>query len=527
MALLEFAVVLSPRCPIRPDWSVSIDNEEQLDMRGLLFVLVSLAVLSLGQRLTTAQDPPVARPLRTAVIIPLREDINPLSGALLERKFSEAVESGVDVIILDIHSPGGYTYVTFELMDMVLDAKNVETVAFIEKDAISGAALLSLACDKIIMLPNARMGDAGEIVMGQDGAFRYTEAKSRSVLAQKARDTAQATGRPIALAEKLVDKDMVVFEAKKKTDGTTRFFSDKEWKSFKEADQWERGKPIREAGEEMFFIANGRRAVELGMADQTIDSRAQLAKVLGVSEPIPVMERTWVDTLVYVLNSWFVTFLLIVIGLVALMIEFGAPGLGVGGLTSMLCFSLFFWSRFLGGTAGWLEVTLFVVGLAFIAAEIFVIPGFGVAGISGIVLTLGSLVMASRRVLIPENSEQLTSLGSDVLTVLGAFVAFLVALVVLSNYIGEIPGLSRLTLQPPVAVQGVVVDQGPSDAILPGWQRVSVGDVGQTLSPLRPSGKIQIDEYTVDVVTEGDFVDSGLNVRVIGKQGAKVVVRPV
>ena len=151
-------------------------------------------------------------------MIPLQEDINPLSGALLERKFREAVDSGAEVIILDIHSPGGWTAVTFDLMDMVLDAAGVETVAFIEKDAISGAALLSLACDRIIMLPNARIGDAGEIVMGADGAFRYTEAKSRSVLAQKVRDTARQTGRPIALAEKMVDKDMVVFEARHKTD---------------------------------------------------------------------------------------------------------------------------------------------------------------------------------------------------------------------------------------------------------------------------------------------------------------------
>ncbi len=462
------------------------------------------------------------------MIIPLHEDINPLSGALLSRKFKEAVDSGVDVIILDIHSPGGYTYVTFELMDMILDTKNVETVAFIEKDAISGAALISLACDKIIMYPDARIGDAGEIVMGEDGAFRYTEAKSRSVLAQKVRDTAAATGRPIALAEKMTDKDMVVFPATHKTDGKIRYFSDKEWESFEDSDDWERGKPIREAGEEMFFTANGRRAAELGIADVTVESRQELADVLGVKTPIPVKERTWVDTLVFILNSGFVTFLLLVIGMVALVIELGAPGLGVGGLTSMLCFGLFFWSRFLGGTAGWLEVTLFALGLAFIAAEMFVIPGFGVAGISGIVLTLGSLVMASRRFLVPTSGEDLTSLGFDVLTVVGAFAGFIVAILLLANYIGEIPGLSRLTLKPQVAVEaGAAVDPSTPPAMLPGWQQVNIGDVGTTLSPLRPSGKMQFGDYTVDVVTEGDFVEAGLDVRVIGKQGARVIVRQV
>ena len=158
------------------------------------------------------------------------------------------MESDVDVIILDIHSPGGLVYVTFELMDMIEDASDVETVAFIQKDAISGAALISLACDKIIMLPGAQFGDAGEIVMGPDGAFRYTEAKSRSALAQKVRDTAQANGRPLALAEKMVDKDMVVFEATNKETGKVRYFSNKEWESSKETDLWSKGKTIREAG---------------------------------------------------------------------------------------------------------------------------------------------------------------------------------------------------------------------------------------------------------------------------------------
>ena len=143
------------------------------------------------------------------------------------------------------------------------------------------------------------------------------------------------------------------------------------------------------------------------------------------------MERTWIDTLVYLLNTGVVTFLLIVIGLIALTVELGAPGIGIGGLTSLLCFSLFFWSRFLGGTSGWLEVTLFVVGLIFIGAELFVIPGFGVAGVGGIALVLGSLVMASRRFLIPENSEQLTGLGLRRVDGRRSVCGFLIALSVL------------------------------------------------------------------------------------------------
>ncbi len=495
-------------------------------MFGRTLICLIAAVIAFGNAANTPvlADDGLAR---RAVIIQFNEDINPLSGELLKRKFEEAVDSGYDVIILDIHSPGGWTLVTLELMDMVMDAKEVETVAFIEKEAISGAALLSLACDRIVMLPGARMGDAGEIVMGDDGAFRYTDAKSRSALAQRVRDTANATGRPLALAEKMVDKDMVVFEATHKSDGTTRYFSDKEWESFEQADQWERGKPVREAGKEMFFITNGERAVELGMADEIIDSRSDLAETLGVDSPIPVRERTMIDTLIFVLNSWPITFLLIMIGLVALVFELSAPGLSVGGLISTFCFSLFFWSRFLGGTAGWLEVTLFVVGLAFIAAEIFVIPGFGVAGVGGIALMITSLVMASQRVLVPENTAELTNLGYDILTVVGAFVGFLIAVTLLANYIGEIPGLSRLTLKPPVGFEDETALSAEALAEMPGWQRVEIGDVGVAVSPLRPSGKMQVEQYMVDVVTEGDFVENGSQVQVVNKQGAKVTVRAV
>lgn len=458
---------------------------------------------------------------RTAVILPFKEDINPLSGALLKRKFAAAVESGVDVIIFDIHSPGGFTYVTFELMDMVLDAKDVETVAYIEKDAISGAALFSLAMDTILMKPDARMGDAGEIVMGEDGAYRYTEAKSRSVLAQKARDTAEATGRSLALAEKMTDKDMVVYRATNANTGEKRFLSDKEHAAMPDADDWELGTPIREAGKEMFFIANGRRAVELGMADQTVSGKEDLARVLNVQSPIPEVQRSWVDTFVLLLNMKVFTFLLLLIGLVALAIELSAPGIGVGGLVSCLCFGLFFWSRFLGGTSGWLEVMLFLMGLLFIAAEVFVIPGFGVAGIMGLALSLGSLVMASRRFSLTDGGVDWTSLSNDVALVLGAFLAFLVAAIFLTSYMGQIPGLSRLTLQAEVAPSDsfVVTDSAPA------WQRVELGQTGTTVSPLRPGGRIEIDDMMLDVVTEGDYVGPGNSVRVIAKQGTRVVVR--
>lgn len=468
---------------------------------------------------------------RRAAVVPLNEDISFISGALLKRRFQRAIDDGAEVIILDIHSPGGLTMVTFELMDMVLDAKDVETVAWIRKDAISGAAMLSLACDKIMIRPDARIGDAGEIVMGADGAFRYTEAKSRSVLAQKVRDTAAATGRPIPLAEKLVDKDLIVFSATKKDSGDEQLFSNREWDSLKpeERDSWDRGPTIREAGENMFFTVNGARAVELGFADDVVDNEEQLYEKLNVQTPVPTYERTVMDTTIWILNSNFMAFVLILVGLSALLIEFSAPGIGIGGLISLLCFSLFFWSRFLGGTSGWLEVTLFFVGLMFIGCEIFVIPGFGIPGLTGIVMVVGSLFMASRRSYAWFHLNNWMDVSYDLSTVLAAFVAFGVVLAVVAHYLGAVPGLNRLALSPPTAA---VLPMGDNDGTAtadagPFWQRVQIGQTGVTDSPLRPGGRIRIGDEYLDATTQGDFIPAGEQVEVFAKRGSQLVVRAV
>src|SRR5690606_33937135 len=185
--------------------------------------------------------------------------------------------------------PGGYLSTTLELVRMIEDADQVETVAYIEREAISGAAILALATGRIVMLPRARIGDAGMIVMGEDSAFRYAPEKARSLLAQQLRDLADKHGRPAALVEAMVDKDLVITRATRTEDGEVRYLSNRDWDSLEEADQWDKGPIVREAPGNTFFTANGARAVELGVAELTIDDRQQLAAAIGAIAPIPVI----------------------------------------------------------------------------------------------------------------------------------------------------------------------------------------------------------------------------------------------
>ncbi len=464
-----------------------------------------------------------------AVMIEFHEEITPLSSALLSRRFKHAVATGAKIIVLDIDSPGGYVSSTLELVDLLESTKGITTVAYIRREAISGAALLALAADKIAIAPQALIGDAGMIMMGENAAYRYVPEKERSYLAQRVRMIASKAGRPPSLAEAMVDKDLIIFKAVQKTDGKVDYFSEREWNSMENTDRWEKGKQILEAGGHTFFTTTGARAVELGLANLVVDDHDQLPTMIGAIGPIPVMRGTWVDTLILLLNSSFVTGLLVIIGLVALVIEFSAPGMGAGGLISIFCFGLFFWSRFLGGTSDWFELILFLIGLSFILLEIFVIPGTGVAGISGLALVIFSLVMASRRDIMPESLRDSNSLMFDILTVLASLIGFMVAMGFVAKYLGEFPILSRLALAPPgddtcPPVASLAASAGAYSLDV---NSLEIGTEGRSVGPLRPSGRIRVGSELVDVVTEGDYVEGDTLVRIVAKNSNRVVVRAV
>lgn len=497
---------------------------------GLLILLSSaMPLVGTGQD-RMADKRPAAK--ATAVVIPLHGEITPLTGAFLDRKLEDARAMGVDVVIIDIDSPGGFADVSFAIGRKLRDLKWAKTVAYVETQAISGAAIAALGCDEIIMRPGAMLGDAGVIaqeILG--GPFKYAPEKILSKMVADIRELAEAGGRPPALAEAMMHKDVQVFQATHREDDRSWFFTDAEWESLPDAEQWERGKPVLEARENTFLTVSGKRAVELQLAEGVADSKTELYEQLGVANNPQVLAQTGIDTVVWILNLPLITFLLFVIGLLAIFIEFSAPGMGMGGLVSILCFGLFFWSRFLGGTAGWLEVTLFAIGLAFIACEIFVIPGFGVPGIGGFLLVVGSLVMASRNVVWPESTRDLMQLNKTLTTVGASMIAFVILAMIGSRYLLDIPLFRRIALIPPAtdetaASVAIGTAFAVSDRQAP-WELVDVGDSGVANSPLRPAGKVAFGDEIVDVITEGEFVEAGSSVRIVQKQGTRVVVRSI
>ena len=204
--------------------------------------------------------------------------------------------------------------------------------------------------------------------------------------------------------------DLVVYQVRNRDTGQLTYMSQPEIDASQSPQTWERLQPVLESREKHFLEVTGRRAVELTLAEGLACDRDELRQRYGALAEFHLLPWNRIDTAVLILNHPLVTALLFVVGLIALYIEFAAPGIGLGGLTALLCFTLFFWSRFLGGTAEWLEVMLFVAGVLLLLVEIFLIPGFGLWGATGFVLLITSLVLASEPFLIPQTQREVASL---------------------------------------------------------------------------------------------------------------------
>jgi len=463
--------------------------------------------------------------------------IDPLLEAFLERQIERAMAEGANLIIFEIDSFGG-RLVESELLAFAiaeLDSEKVRTVAYVPDKAISGAAIIALGCDEIYMHPNAQIGDAEPIEIGEGQVFNRVPEKLLSKLRVTMAALARLKGRSSGLLQAMCDKDLVVYSATDPQTGQIAYMTDEEIQASEIA--WVQGHIVPESRLDNVLTVDGLRASELGLTQPPVHDLEELKERLGIpaQQTLRAVEATWLDDLIFVLNTRAAMFLLIMLGVVLIYLELHFPS-GLMGILSVLCFALFFWSRFLGGTAGWLEVVLFVIGLACIGLEVFVVPGFGVFGISGGLLVLASLVMAgtSFASFAMGSNAGMTDLGRSAGTLGASLASVVVITVVLNRYLPSIPFFNKLILSPPgmpktgevlepqlkpelggSGVAASILDQDPD----------LLGQKGTTQSMLRPSGKAVIDGRYLDVVSEGPFIESGASIEVVQVVGNRVVVR--
>ena len=440
-------------------------------------------------------------------------------------RLARAKRDGVDLLIIEVDSPGGLLE---ESQDMAIALRNVDwayTVAFVPNEAISGGALVSLGVDEIITSPNAKFGDVGIIAFDtQLWAYRFVEPKIESYLVSQIRDLCESKGRPPELGEAMVDKEVMVYTRPDK-DGNNEF------KKARVGDENLPKAPwllVEESGAERFLTLSGSRCRTLGIAEGLGDDRTDLADRIGFDlKRAKVYEYGLADNLVYYLNHPLITGLLITLGLIALYVELSAPGIGLGGTLAGVCAMLFFWSRFLSGTSGWLEVILFVAGLAFLAIELFVIPGWGVSGVLGLLFLLVSVVMASQNFVLPTTNQEWNTTLTSLTMILSSFALVFVAAIFITKKFGSLPVFNQMVLAPSVESKGEESKSADKKIAPLSHPVVSVGDWGMAESLLRPAGRALFNGRSVDVVSDGSFIEQGTQIRIVKMVGNIVTVAKV
>lgn len=532
--LQDTDVVIAETSTVKEPGSAGLFHAGDAEKSGFLVTKTAktraevAAVLNLPLEALREKDPNAKEP--RARVIALNGPIDRFLGSFVQREIRNAVADSVDTLILEINSPGGDKNVSESLAEQLseLDSTKITTVAWISKEALSGGALVALACDRIIMSADAQIGDIGVIALtAPGGQFERAPEKIVSPFLQFAATLAKRKNRPPALLQAMIDKDLVVYQATSRKDGRITYMSEPELQAAN--DEWVKGPMVPESRPDVLLTLRGERAHELGLADLPCRDTDELMTRLGISDRTNMtpVKKTWVDGLVMTLNSGFGGFMLITLGIIFIYLELHLTT-GFFAILATLNFSLFFWSRFLGGTAGTLELVLFLLGLGLFALEIFVIPGFGVFGVSGILLTLASLVMASHTFSGMTTSEKFHESMGSLGQLTAAMLTVIAVAVAINRFLPTMPFVKRLILTPPGFA--AVSSGGPflnpdlmSD--LHADSPVQIGEKGVSSSALKPSGKATFGDRYLDVVSDGAFIDPGMPVEVIRIAGPRIIVR--
>ncbi len=421
-------------------------------------------------------------------------------------------EHDANFVCLWIDSPGGSIGDSMRLANFLafdLDPATVRTVAYIPNEARSDAALIALACDQVVMHPRAVIGGSGS---GELTAEDVGDA--RQVVQKK---LAPRKGRSWSLVAAMIDPSLNVFRATRL--GDVEYFSDEEIKEQLEPEKWQKDVLVTVPGTPLKLT--GAQAEQYRLVNHTVDSFAQFRQLYGLEDDPRLVEPGWADFLIRALASPGVAVLLLIIGLAGLYIELHSPGLGVGGFVAAVCFLLFFWSRYLGGTATWLEAILFLAGVACLLLEIFVLPGFGIFGLGGAALVIVSLVLASQTFIWPQNEYQFEQLETSLLTLVAAFLGLIVVVFVLRSRLPRSRMFGNMMLEPPAGDEAETIRRRES---LVDFHNL-VGAKGVTTTQLTPGGKARFGDLLVDVLADGEVIPRGAAIEVVEVRGNRVLVK--
>lgn len=407
------------------------------------------------------------------------QEINRWYDAYIKKAIKKAADEGASLIILELDTPGGLLSSALSIKNSIIES-DIPVVAYINKNALSAGALISLSCEAIYMSDGSIIGAATPVYMKGDEIEKAGE-KEISAMRAAMRSSAERNKKNVRVAEAMVDETIVLT---KKNDGI-------------------------DLDDKTLLTLSAEEALKVNIADGKANSITDIIKLRNLSENsvIKNVEEEKYDYILRFLINPVVLSALISIGIIGVYIELKTPGFGIGGVISIIAFSIFFFAQIFVGDSGFLAPAIFFLGIVLLAIEIFVIPGFGITGILGIFGIAAGIFM----------SFGINNIAQATLVVFVSLISDIILIIILARFILKSKGFkNKMALETDTAGYHSSVSY---DDLL--------GLEGITETLFRPSGNIIIDGKKYDAITEGEFINKGAKIKVILVEGNKIVVKEV
>ncbi|HCR53110.1 MAG TPA: serine protease [Cytophagales bacterium] len=419
------------------------------------------------------------------MLMEIKAEIDPRMSRYVNLALDNAEKIEADYVIIEMDTYGGVLTDSKDIVDRILDLK-VPIWVFINKDAASAGALISIACDSIYMAAGATIG-AATVVQG--GTGEAAPDKYQSYMRSIMRSTAEHNGRDPRIAEGMVDERIAIDSIS--AEGSVITFTTKE-------------------------------ALKYGYCEAQVESIDEILKRNGVPDyELVKFEISNVEKVIAFFLNPFISGILILVILGGLYFELQTPGVGFPIFAAITALIFYLVPYYLNGLAENWEIIALFVGVILIIVEVFVIPGFGVAGIAGITLTVGSMVLIMVNndffnfEMVPLNDIIVASLA-----IFGGLSGGVLLLFVGGVRFSQSGFFKRIALSDTQAQSEGYTSNFNNEGDL-------IGKTGTAYTVLRPSGKIMIDNQIYDAFSRGDYIEKGDSVKVVEIEGSTLKVRKV
>ena len=439
-----------------------------------------------------------------------------LSGVLHRRVVNRtlrAIDDAVnnqkaDLVLIQLDSPGGNLDDSIRLAYRLAEipSDKAEVVVYVSKHARGDAALIALAADAIYMAPDAVLGTGGE------ASINAAEIEKRKTnFLELAQRKSRAAGDLVGLVHPdAIVHDFLAADGRRMRTVPTWVIDDPQ------NPMWTKGQAV-----DYSKGIETDRAIAMGLASGQANDLESVAKLFGVDE-LPVDKQTSrIDqSIEWLASQRWLAYVCFLVGLICLSAELSTPGVGVPGLIAVVCFMIFFWMNLFQGTIEWLEILLIVAGIGCLLTEIFLLPGFGLFGVAGLVMLSAGLLLAGQSFTIPTNRYQLEKVVQGLGQMGLGMIVLLGALVVFHKQLAKLPMVRWFALDQPLSDKFVVaMDRLDED------RQMLKGRYGTTMTRCNPHGKAILGDTVVDVVSKSGWIDEDMPIEVVDIKDNQVMVR--